>query len=227
MKYSTLLFDVDDTLLNFQASEKHAITKLFNTIGEELTPTIYEDYHELNEHLWQQYELGKITRSQLLGTRFSLFFGKYGKHVDGQAYEKAYRSYLAEGHTKMPHAQELLADLSTNHDIYVVTNGIAKTQRRRLNESGLAPYFTHVFASEAVGYQKPDPAFFDYVAKKITGFSKPSSLVIGDSLTSDIKGAAAYGLDSVWFNPQHQANPTKTSPTYEIDQLLRLESIVA
>ncbi len=160
MKYSTLLFDVDDTLLNFQASEKHAITKLFNTIGEELTPTIYEDYHELNEHLWQQYELGKITRSQLLGTRFSLFFGKYGKHVDGQAYEKAYRSYLAEGHTKMPHAQELLADLSTNHDIYVVTNGIAKTQRRRLNESGLAPYFTHVFASEAVGYQKPDPAFF-------------------------------------------------------------------
>lgn len=227
MKYSTLLFDVDDTLLDFQASEKHAITKLFNTIGEELTPKVYEDYHELNEHLWQQYELGEITRSQLLGTRFSLFFGKYGKHVDGQIYETTYRSYLAEGHTKIPHAQELLADLSTNHDIYVVTNGIAKTQRRRLNESGLAPYFTHVFASETVGYQKPDPAFFDYVAKKITGFSKPSSLVIGDSLTSDIKGAAAYGLDSVWFNPQHQANPTKTNPTYEIDQLLRLESIVA
>ncbi|GAD17142.1 YjjG family noncanonical pyrimidine nucleotidase [Lentilactobacillus otakiensis] len=227
MKYSTLLFDVDDTLLNFQASEQHAMQKLFENIGEELTPTIYEDYHELNEHLWQQYERKEITREQLLDTRFNLFFGKYGKQVDGQAYEAKYRSYLAEGHTQMPHAEELLADLSANHDIYVVTNGIAKTQRRRLSESGLAPYFTSVFASEVIGYQKPDPAFFDYVARKINGFSKSASLVIGDSLTSDIKGASAYGLDSVWFNPHHQQNTTKTSPTYEIDHLLRLESIVA
>ena len=126
----------------------------------------------------------------------------------------------------MPQAKQLLADLSASHDIYVVTNGIAKTQHRRLNESGLAPYFTNVFASETVGVQKPNPGFFDYVAHNIQGFSKDQSLVIGDSLTSDIKGANLYGLDSVWFNPTHQPNTIRLKPTYEIEHLLRLEAIV-
>lgn len=226
MKYSTLLFDVDDTLLNFQAAEHAAMKKLFESIGQPLTPAVYQDYHQLNESLWQRYELGEISRQELLDTRFTLFFSKYGQTVDGQAYEKRYRDYLAEGHSPMPQAKQLLTDLNANHDIFVVTNGIAKTQHRRLNESGLAPYFTNVFASETVGVQKPDPKFFDYVAQRINGFSKPKSLVIGDSLTSDIKGATAYGLDSVWFNPTHKINKTPAKPTYEIDQLLRLEAIV-
>lgn len=226
MKYSTLLFDVDDTLLNFQAAEHDALKKLFKTIGQPLTSEVYADYHQFNEQLWQQYELGEISRQTLLDTRFCRFFDHYGQVVDGKAYEQRYRSFLAEGHSPMPQAKQLLADLSASHDIYVVTNGIAKTQHRRLNESGLAPYFTHVFASETVGVQKPDPGFFDYVAHNIQGFSKDQSLVIGDSLTSDIKGANLYGLDSVWFNPTHQPNTIRLKPTYEIDHLLRLEAIV-
>ncbi|GAA2978211.1 hypothetical protein C5L28_001215 [Lentilactobacillus parakefiri] len=161
-----------------------------------------------------------------MNTRFQRFFANYGQTIDGKAYEQQYRSFLAEGHSPMPQAKQLLADLSSTHDLYVVTNGIAKTQHRRLNESGLAPYFTTIFASETVGVQKPNRGFFDYVAHQINGFSKNQSLVIGDSLTSDIKGASSYGINSVWFNPAHKANTVKIKPTYEIDQLLHLETIV-
>lgn len=227
MKYSTLLFDVDDTLLNFQSSEKHALKKLFQSLHKPLTPEIYRDYHSLNAQLWRRYERGEISRETLLDERFNLFFQHYGENVDGTLYGQKYRSFLSEGHDQIPNATKLLADLTHDHHLYVVTKGVASTQYRRLKESGLDKYFDNVFISEKIGHKKPEPAFFDYIANNISGFNKQESLVVGDSLTSDILGAATYGLDSVWFNPQHQPNASSTQPTYEIDQLLDLEAIVS
>lgn len=226
LAYSTLLFDIDDTILNFDLSEKQALNKLFANLNKPLTPEIMAYYQQLNQHLWQQYERGEISRQELLDTRFTLLFKHFGEDLNGKLIEKTYRNYLAEGHDPIPGAKQLVTTLGNQHELYLVTNGIANTQERRIREAGLAPYFENLFISERIGARKPEKAFFDYVAQHIPNFDRHQSLVIGDSLTSDILGARTYGLDSVWFNPQHQSNQTTTKPTYEIDQLAALKKIV-
>lgn len=225
MAYSTLLFDIDDTILDFQSSEKQALKKLFNHLHQPLTTTMANYYQQLNVTLWQRYERGEIARADLLNQRFTLFFHHFGEDVDGIATERIYRQYLAEGHQPMPGAPSLLADLSRDYELYIITNGIAQTQIRRIREAGFAPYFRQLFISEQIGAQKPSQAFFKSVAHQIDHFKKADTLVIGDSLTSDILGAANYGLDSVWFNPHHLVNQTPTTPTYEIDRLNQLKII--
>lgn len=228
MAYQTLLFDIDDTLLNFQAAEKQALEGLFKELKLPLSSATYDFYHDENLALWQQFELGKISKSKLLVQRFETLFSRLGiNHIDGQKMEERYRYYLGQGHEPMPQAPKVLNDLSGSHDLYVVTNGVAKTQQQRLSAAHFDHYFKAVFISELVGAQKPAKAFFQRVTADIQAYEPAKTIVIGDSLTSDIKGAASFGLDSVWFNPNHQPNLTEIKPTYEIDQLEKLESIVA
>ncbi|MFC6255115.1 YjjG family noncanonical pyrimidine nucleotidase [Secundilactobacillus hailunensis] len=229
MAYQTLLFDIDDTLLNFQAAEKQALEGLFRELKLPLSQTTYDFYHAENLALWQQFELGKISKPKLLVKRFTTLFTHLGitTGIDGQQMEQRYRYYLGQGHEPMPQAPEVLNDLSQKHDLYVVTNGVAKTQQKRLSEAHIDHFFTDVFISELVGAQKPARAFFQRVTADIQSYEPAQTIVIGDSLTSDIKGAAGFGLDSVWFNPTHQPNQTTIKPTYEIDQLEKLETIVA
>lgn len=227
MAYRTLLFDIDDTLLNFQAAEKQALEGLFKELKLPLTSATYDFYHAENLALWQQFELGKISKPKLLVKRFATLFARLGIHdIDGQKMEERYRYYLGQGHEPMPQAPEVLDDLSADHDLYVVTNGVAKTQRKRLAAAHFDHYFKNVFISELVGAQKPSKAFFQRVTADISPYQPTQTIVIGDSLTSDIKGAASFGLDSVWYNPAHQSNQTGIRPTYEIDQLEKLEQIV-
>lgn len=141
--------------------------------------------------------------------------------------EAVYREGLNHGHQQVPQAQALLQQLSQlpQLQLYIVSNGVAKTQNMRLQDSGFAPYFKQVFVSEAVGYQKPDVRFFDSVANNITNFDKNKTLIIGDSLTSDIQGGVNAGIDTVWYNPQHLTTTT-VQPTYQISELLSLLKLV-
>lgn len=228
MAYQTLLFDIDDTLLNFQAAEKQALEGLFQELKLPLTAATYAFYHAENLALWQQFELGQISKPELLVKRFTTLFSHLGvTGIDGQAMEERYRYYLGQGHQPMPQAPEVLNELCQDHDLYVVTNGVANTQQKRLSEAHFDRYFKNVFISELVGAQKPAPEFFQRVTEKIQSYEPTQTIVIGDSLTSDIKGAASFGLDSVWYNPTHADNKTGIKPTYEIDQLEKLEEIVA
>lgn len=227
MRYQTLLFDVDDTLFDFQAAEKQAVIHLFQDLNLPLSSETYAYYHQLNESLWRQYEVGQITRPALLVKRFHDLFAHMGhSEVDDSRAERLYRDHLAEGHELEPDALQLITDLKPNYELYVVTNGVATTQRKRLADAHVNGYFENVFISEVLGAQKPEPEFFELVADQIPNFDKAKTLVIGDSLTSDIKGANGFDLDSVWFNPNGVKNQTDTQPTYEISKLLELERIV-
>ncbi|MFD0896744.1 YjjG family noncanonical pyrimidine nucleotidase [Loigolactobacillus binensis] len=227
MHYSTLLFDLDDTLLDFQAAEYAALTQLFAQTHHKLTPTLRSQYHDLNQQMWQDYELGNLTRRDLLATRFTKFFTTLGETVDGPAYEKLYRQSLAEGHQKITEATELLATLKqAGYHLFVASNGIGQTQRKRLTASGLITYFDDIFVSEELQAQKPTPEFFKRAAAQIPNFKSAQTLMIGDSLTSDIKGGAASGLDTVWYDPHFQANRTGILPTYQIDHLLELVNLL-
>ncbi|WP_288529761.1 YjjG family noncanonical pyrimidine nucleotidase [uncultured Secundilactobacillus sp.] len=227
MAYNTLLFDIDDTLLDFQASEAAALRQLFVEMEQPLTAADAAYYHRVNAELWQRYERGDITRPALLIERFNRLFEHMGQSgVDARQAEATYRRHLAAGHTVLPYAREVLQTLTRDHQLYVITNGIAATQRRRLRESGLVDYFNKVYISEVVGAKKPDPQFFESVAADITHFDKQRALVIGDSLSSDILGAAQFNVDSIWFNPARTVNASDVQPTFEVADLRQIPKIV-
>lgn len=229
MAYQTLLFDIDDTLLDFGASEEASLALMFKHFGLSLTDEIKERYEVINQNLWRQFERQEIDRQTIFQRRFPELFQEFqlADTTAGLQAEAFYREGLNHGHQQVPQAQALLQQLSQlpQLQLYIVSNGVAKTQNMRLQDSGFAPYFKQVFVSEAVGYQKPDVRFFDSVANNITNFDKNKALIIGDSLTSDIQGGVNAGIDTVWYNPQHLTTTT-VQPTYQISELLSLLKLV-
>ncbi|WP_088825402.1 YjjG family noncanonical pyrimidine nucleotidase [Listeria goaensis] len=227
MRYDTLLFDVDDTLLDFKKAEDDALVKLFESEGVSDAKELTLVYKEINEALWKAFERGEISRDEVIQTRFAKLFATQNKSVDGILLEAKYRGFLEEGHEQIAGAAELIAQLAPDYALYVVTNGVSKTQYRRLRDSGLDIFFQKIFVSEDTGYQKPMFEFFDYCFARIPAFDKKKTLLIGDSLSSDIRGARVSGIDSCWFNPHGAAFDTETTPTYEIHSLPELLNVLS
>lgn len=225
-KYKTLFFDVDDTLLDFGAAEKLALQLLFEEQNIPLTSEVEGQYKKINQGLWKRFEAGELDRDEVVNTRFSILFNEYGKEMDGILLEKNYRSYLEQGHQLVDGAFELISELHNDFDLYVVTNGVSKTQDKRLRDSGLFPLFRNIFVSEDTGYQKPMKEFFDYVFARIPNFRVEEALIIGDSLSADIKGGELAGMDTCWFNPNMKQNHTNIKPSYQIHNLEELIQIV-
>lgn len=221
-----MLFDVDDTLLDFGAAEKLALQLLFEEQNIPLTSEVEEQYKKINQGLWRRFEAGELDRDEVVNTRFSILFNEYGKEMDGILLEKNYRSYLEQGHQLVDGAFVLISELHNDFDLYVVTNGVSKTQDKRLRDSGLFPLFRNIFVSEDTGYQKPMKEFFDYVFSRIPNFRVEEALIIGDSLSADIKGGELAGMDTCWFNPNMKYNHTNINPSYQIHNLEELKQIV-
>ncbi|WP_099221528.1 YjjG family noncanonical pyrimidine nucleotidase [Listeria costaricensis] len=226
MRYQTLLFDVDDTLLDFQLAEKEALQALFKENGLPLTEEIEARYKAINQGLWQAFEKEEISREEVLSTRFSRLFHSYGRQVDGIWMERQYREHLENGHAFVEGAEQLIPQLAEQFRLYIVTNGVSKTQYKRLNDANLTRYFEDIFVSEDTGYQKPMAAYFDYCFARIPNFQRAETLIIGDSITSDIQGGQNAGLDTVWFNPQQKKNGTDIRPSYEIAHLQELNQVL-
>ena len=184
------------------------------------------NYKRINQDLWESFEKGEINREEVLNTRFSTLFKAYNREVDGALLETSYRSYLEEGKQLLDGALELITDLQNQYDLYIVTNGVSKTQYKRLRDSGLYQLFKDIFVSEDTGFQKPMKEYFDYVFARIPNFDVNQTLIIGDSLSADIKGGQLAGIDTCWFNPEMKPNNTNIVPTYEIQKLEELYRIL-
>ncbi|EMI9088186.1 noncanonical pyrimidine nucleotidase, YjjG family [Bacillus cereus] len=225
-KYKTLLFDVDDTLLDFQKAEKMALRMLFEEKGIPLTSEVEVQYKTINKSLWDAFEEGKMNRDEVVNTRFSILFKEYGEEVDGILFENNYRSYLEEGNQLIQGAFEFISQIQSEYDLYIVTNGISKTQDKRLRNAGLHTLFQDVFVSEDTGFQKPMKEYFDYVFERIPNFAPEEGLIIGDSLSADIKGGYVAGIDTCWFNPEKKSNNSEIMPTYEVQNFEELYAIL-
>lgn len=222
MKKKFLLFDVDRTLLDFSKSEKKALKKSFDALGISFTQEILDWYLAHNHTLWTSYENGLMPRDLIFQNRFVETFSQFSIEADGHLMEKTYRQALSEGIDLVENALEVISRLSETHILYIVTNGLASTQEKRLKGSGLAPYFQGSFVSETMGFQKPMVEYFDYCFERIPNFEKSEAIIIGDSLSSDIQGGIAAGIDTCWFNPAHLPNETPFQSTWEIHNLLEL-----
>lgn len=218
MTYKFLLFDLDHTLLDFDTAEDIALTQLLKEEGVE-DIRAYKDYYvPMNKALWKDLEEKKITKQELVNTRFSKLFSHFGIEKDGVYLAERYQFYLAQQGQVFSGAMELLDSLiERGYELYAATNGITTIQTGRLAQSGLAPYFNQVFISEQLQTQKPDALFYEKIGQQIAGFDKEKALMIGDSLTADIQGGNNADIDTVWYNSHHLENKTKAQPTYEVD----------
>ena len=222
MRYDTLLFDADDTLLDFRAAERDALFRLFAAHGLQMTDELHTAYSGYNQSLWRRLERGELTREQLLQTRFSGFFAQIGAKLDGSLAEEEYRGYLAENASLIPGAREVCTELAKRHCLCVITNGISNTQRARMKLSGIEPLFRHVFISQDIGYAKPDLRFFSAVFHALPGAKPEKTLIIGDSLSSDILGGIRAGVDTCWFCPGGLPEKPEIEPTWRITDLTQL-----
>lgn len=229
MKYDILLFDADATLLDFEAAERAALDQTFAAFSIPLTAELEQAYRLYNASLWRQLEEGKINKEYVLHHRFQDVLPRFGHRIPADfSFEEAYQTALGEGHELIEGAEETLEALKREPDcrIYIVTNGVGRTQRSRWKACGLAPFTDDLFISEEAGYEKPDRRFFDYVFARIPDFDPARALVIGDSLNSDILGGHQAGLDTCWFNLKGKKNESGVRPTYEIGQLTELLKLV-
>ena len=226
MKYTILLFDADDTLFDFQKSEKIALEETLAAYGLGNNKEATNLYHAINKQLWMDFEEGKVSKTVLKVKRFTDLFKQLGMQGDGTACSELYVENLSKGNYLLPDALKLCQELSRECRLYLVTNGIAKVQHARFDASEVKPYFSDIFVSEESGYQKPQVEYFDYVFDRIPDFHKEQALLIGDSLSSDMQGGLNAGVDTCWFNPNHCENSKQLSCTYEIDDLKQIFDIV-
>ena len=226
MKYSILLLDADETLLDFKMAEAHALEATFGQYGLFYNEEIHALYHTINHQLWRELEDGAITKDQILTRRFRNLFARLEIEDALPGFEEEYQRALGRGGFVLPQALEVCQELSRDCRLYILTNGVEATQESRLDLSGLRPYLSGVFVSETTGFQKPQKEYFDYVFSRIEVFDKSQALMVGDSLSSDMKGGEGAGLTTCWYNPAHAPNNTGVRIDYEIHDLWELCKIV-
>jgi len=199
MNYKYILFDADETLLDFRAGERAAFMQSCEDCGVVFSDDIYSRYHEINDRHWKMLERGLTTRDRLKTQRFVDLFAEcaLGDENSAADFGAAFIKNLATQSILFPDSLSVVASLSRKYKLYIITNGIASVSHGRLDASPIRPYFEKLFISDEMGCSKPDPAFFDLVLRGV-GDSDPSHyIVVGDSPTSDIKGAVCAGMDSI------------------------------
>lgn len=221
-----LLLDLDDTLLDFRASEKVALTKALIKMKVEPTPTLLSRYSVINRGYWERLERGEITRARLLVDRFADLFSEFSVSADPARMQDSYEGYLAMGYTFVDGAKELLDALADTYTLWIASNGNAKVQESRIVGSGISSYFSGIFISEQIGADKPSAAFYDACFARMGDARREETVMVGDSLTSDIRGGAAAGLRTVWYNPCRLRCPGGLSPTAEIHRLSDLPAVL-
>ena len=221
-----VLFDVDDTLLDFGKAEAAAIRKTFERIGIPVTDELIRRYSEINAQQWSRFEKGEITREKLLTERFDILFSELGINVPSEMAQASYEYLLGIGHYFVDGAEELLEALKDKYELYIVSNGNASVQDRRLKSAGIIPYFKDIFISERVGFNKPSAEFFETCFERIPRFEKDKAVIVGDRLSSDILGGINAGVKTCWFNPRGDAPDPDIPADYEIKHLSELPALL-
>ena len=223
--YKFLIFDLDDTLLDFELAEQIALKEFFEKLRVENPIEYINAYRRINRELWRRFEEEEVSREELTNTRFSKTFEHFGEVADGKGLAKQYAKVMGKQGVHINGAVEFLEKVSKDYEIYAATNGLYEIQKNRLKNSQISKYFKDVFVSGLIGYAKPKREFFEYLEKNISEFEKSKAVMIGDNIIADIHGANEYGIDTIWFNPNAKDNKG-IEPTYEVKNYDELLSVI-
>lgn len=224
-KYKTILWDLDQTLLNFELSRDYALRAVFERYGLEISDAVMARYAAINRSCWNRLELGELTKDEVTVGRFRILFQETGVfHVSPEEMNTAFQKELGSVFFYMEGAKELVVRLKKKgYRQYVVTNGVKATQESKMKCSGLSEIMDGVFVSEVIGYPKPMKAYFDACFAALPDVAREECILVGDSLTSDMRGAENAGIASCWFNPEKKEKGVDVRTDYEI---CRLEELI-
>lgn len=226
MKFEFVFLDLDDTILDFHKAEAIAAAKALASVGVEPTEAVVTRYSQVNKMHWEMLERGELTREQVLVRRFAYLFEELGSSADAARCKERYEELLCEGYYFMDGAEEILEYLKPRCRLFLASNGTARVQAARLHSSGVENYLEAAFISQHLGHNKPSREFFDACFAQIEGFDPSRAIIIGDSLTSDIRGGNNAGIATCWYNPQGKQNTAGVRVDYEISHLRELKNIL-
>lgn len=221
-----LFLDLDDTILDFHKAERIAFDKTLKEFGLDPTEQVRSRYHVINKACWERLETGEWTRQQVLVGRYEQLFREFGIAADPQACADTYTRHLSVGHWFLPGAEEAVKQLSQKYRLFLASNGTASVQHGRIESAGLYPLFEKIFISQELGANKPSPVFFENAFAQIENFAPERALMVGDSLTSDIRGGINAGIRTCWVNPDHAAGNPQIMADYEIENITQLQALL-
>lgn len=226
-RFDVILWDVDQTLLDFDKSQEYALDYSFKQFDKKIDDMILAQYREINAAYWLRYELGEITKNELVIGRFDTLFSHLGiTDIASRDFNAVYQKALGSVFYFKDDSYQLCSRLKGKVRQYAVTNGVSSTQRNKLRLSGLDQIFDDIFVSEEMGYPKPKLLYFEKCFEKIENFQKDKVLIVGDSLSSDMQGGNNAGIACCWYNPEGKENNTGLRIDYEITNLWEVEDIL-
>ena len=228
MRYEVILWDVDNTLLDFDYSQRYALCRCLRENGTEPDEEMVRTYSAINDSWWKRLERGEVSKQELLTGRFRDFFAARGiscKDMDG--FCKRYQEYLGSVYRCLDDSLEVCKSLTGKCRQFAVTNGVTRTQMGKLRLAGFTEIMEDIFISEQLGVPKPQKEFFDQVLKAV-GVLPKKALIVGDSLTSDIAGGRRAGIATCWYNPGNlpEARAADAVPDFTIRNLREVERIL-
>jgi YjjG family noncanonical pyrimidine nucleotidase len=226
MKYRWLLLDADGTLFDYDRAEAMALERTFHDLGHDYRPDYAVAYRRINGAIWREFEQGRITQDRLRARRFELLFQDIGLASDAERFSAQYLEHLAWGIDLLPGVEEVLAALHGRIGLALISNGLQDVQRPRLARSTIGRYLDPVIISEEAGFSKPDVRLFEVAFEAMGQPHKEDVLIVGDSLTSDIRGGNNFGIDTCWLNPWREPRPGDVSVRYEIQSLPELVALL-
>lgn len=222
-KFDIILWDVDGTLLDFGQSERFAMTSCLQSFGLSASELVLKEYSRINDGFWKRLERGEISGEEVLCGRFRVLFEQFSfTGVSPEVFQEVYQNALGSCYFYQEDSFGLCKSLQGKYRQYIVTNGVAMTQKRKLHLSGLDSVVEGVFISGEIGFHKPQEAFFDACFGRIPDFQKERAVIVGDSLTSDILGGLRAGITACWYNPVGLVNDTEIRPDLEIQKLAEI-----
>lgn len=229
-KYEHIFFDLDHTLWDFDKNAEETLSELYITyklkeLGLNSCDVFIETYTVNNHQLWADYHLGKISKDALRETRFKKTFIDLGLSPDliPLNFEDDYVNICPTKSNLFPHTHETLSYLQAKYHLHLISNGFKESTEYKVKNTNLTPYFKNVFISEVIGINKPDKAIFQY-AIDTAGAQTHHSIMIGDSIEADVRGALNFGMDAIYFNPNKADAPEDIK--HQINHLQELFNIL-
>lgn len=225
-KITTVFIDIDDTLLDFNKCAKHSMFLSFREFSIAPKEEYFSVFTEENNLLWKRVEKRELALDELYKIRFDIILKRLGIEADGNKIEKAFLKNLNKSAEPVDGAKEILEFLSSRYNVYAASNAPYRQQIDRLKIADMMQYFSGVFVSEEIGFSKPSKEFFNYCLENSGNPNPCEVLMIGDSLSSDISGAAEMGIKTCWFNRKNGKNPQSIKSDYIVYSLGEIKNIL-